>query len=159
MYKRHKVYTVFLTLLTLFLCYGLNVDYSRIAENAVTVVSISFALHITVASSLLGSDYSRYLKKHTDPYNPTKSRLGVIVAYLQNAGIISVLTITISTLYMLMPDDFQMLSQSEFLNRHLDFLRRIISSASCALFAINFLFLWLIFIFLINSLTRPLEEE
>ena len=150
MYKRHKVYTVFLTLLTLFLCYGLNVDYSRIAENAVTVVSISFALHITVASSLLGSDYSRYLKKHTD-YKK--------VAYLQNAGIISVLTITISTLYMLVPDDFQMLSQSEFLNRHLDFLRRIISSASCALFAINFLFLWLIFIFLINSLTRPLEEE
>lgn len=155
MYKRHKVYTAFLALLTCFLCYFLNVDYSKIAENAVTVVSISFALHITVASSLLGSDYSRHLKKHTDPYNPTKTQLGVIVTYLKDAGIISVLTITISTLYMLVPDDLQ----TEFLGRYWDVLCRIVSSASCALFAINFLFLWLIFIFLINSLTRPLEEE
>ena len=51
-----------------FATFKLKADYSKIADNAVSVISIALAVYIGAASVILGSDFAKKLKN-----NRTKS--------------------------------------------------------------------------------------
>ena len=64
MYRRHKIACVALSLLTFFAAFILKADYSKIADCAISVVSIALAVYIGAASVILGSDFAGKLKNN-----------------------------------------------------------------------------------------------
>ena len=67
------------------------------------------------------------------------SELGTLKDYLMDSMLFSILTIVISSLYSL-----KLINFGKIYNDKVD-LDRLFSSFSCAMFALNILFLWLIF--------------
>ena len=72
MYKRHKLllFTVFVG--SFFITFLLGLDFSPMAEAAITVASIAMGVYIAAVSALLGSDYAKNLKTTTDKEYPAK---------------------------------------------------------------------------------------
>ena len=72
MYKQHII-ACYVVGVSVFLCsYCFNFSYACIASDALTLVSIVLAVYIAVPSALLGSTYSRILKKSKDNKIPTQ---------------------------------------------------------------------------------------
>ena len=151
MYKRHRIAgaSIFVTILVV--AFLLDADYSKISEAAISVVSIALAVYI------LGSDFADKLKRQRDIEIKTKTSLGVLASYLRIAGFYGLATIAISAVYLL-DMDFQviqeMLVQWQYGTFWLAIIPKVLSALSCALFAVNVFFIWLILIFLINSMTK-----
>lgn len=159
MYYRHKVQSVLLICLMFIICLIFNLKYSYIANLSITVVSIALAVYISISSSLLGSPFSRLLKRTPDKENPSRSMLGTLADYLKTARLCSIATITASSLYLLKPD-FAFLKT--ILKTNYYALSNIISSLFCSLFAYNVFLMSLIMNFMIvalmNAATLPEEE-
>lgn len=157
MYKRHKRNVICLSVILLISCYFLRLDYKEIAEVGITVVSIELAVYIAAASVLLGSPYAHNLKHSVDPEIKTKTQLGVLTSYLRAAGILSVLTIVISSVFILLSDVIGFsLTDATTLTENLYY---VASAISLCLFGLNILFLWLIFQFLVNSLGKASSSK
>lgn len=148
MYKHHKVEAVFIFIVVAILSFLMDAAYKDMALAALSVVTISFAVYIAAMSALLGSPYADRLKSVADEKIKTKSQLGVLNTYLRVAGKTSVLTIAISSLYQ-----FTSLKTNNVL------FSRIASSLSCGVFALNILFLWLIFSFLSSALINLAQKK
>lgn len=157
MYKRHKFLCMAILIVVTVLSFFLNIEYSKIAEIAITVVSIALAVYIGAASSLLGSPYAEKLRSIRDVEDTTKTSLGVLAHYLRAAGFFSMITIIVSSLCLLDIDLPSVLCISPAkcsLLAFLRFLMRVLSAASCGLFFVNVLFIGLILLFLINSISK-----
>ena len=156
MYKRHKIACIILAVLTFWAAFILKADYSKIAESAISIVSIALAVYIGAASVILGSNFANRLKMQQDRQLKTKTNLGVLASYLRIAGICSLLTVIVSAIYILDLDvsyfDNILIKCGQVENAH--FFQYLFSSLSSSLFAINIFFMWLILIFLINSMTK-----
>lgn len=148
MYTHHKVETGIVFLVGVVLSFLIKAAYKDLSFTAITVVSISLAVYIAAMSALLGSPYADKLKAVADKKIKTKSQLGVLATYLQVAGGFSVFTIAISSLYQLAS-----LKISNLL------LSQIISSISFGVFAVNILFMWLIFSFLSTALINSAQKK
>lgn len=156
MYRRHKIACVALSLLTFFAAFILKADYSKIAEAAISVVSIALAVYIGAASVILGSNFADKLKKQKDSQIKTKTSLGVLATYLRLAGICGLLTLIISVVYLIGLDISSLgntLAQWGQIG-YLPLFQHLFSAISCSLFVINIFYIWLILIFLINSMTK-----
>ena len=149
MYRRHKILSFVLLAITILLTMEFNIHYSRIAEVAITVISIALAVYISVSTALLGSSFSKSLKTLPDREHPEKSMLGVLRVYLKTAEIFSVATIISSSIYILKPD-------TPFLRGILKgaypLLLQIVSSCSCFFFVYSICLMCLIMDFLIAAL-------
>lgn len=139
MYKRHKWYAVIVVIGAFLLSYIVHANYSDLASDAMTLVSITIAVYITVPSFMVGSSYADKLKKTADTQKTGVSELGTLKDYLMDSMLFSILTIVISSLYSL-----KLINFGKIYNDKVD-LDRLFSSFSCAMFALNILFLWLIF--------------
>lgn len=137
MYYRHRAQSILLFCIVFIISMILGLNYYCIAELAVTAVSIALAVYISISSSLLGSPFSRLLKRTSDNENPSRSMLGILAAYLKIARIGSIATITASSLYLFKPD-FAFLKT--ILKTNYYALSNIISSLFCSLFAYNVFF-------------------
>ena len=146
MYKRHKVSIAVCMALTIARTFFLGIDYASIAEIAITVVAITLAVYTSVASVLIGNPYAHKMKKVRDSEVKTKTSLGVIASYLRGAGLCSTATIVISTIYLFEVDGIRNPT-----------IYQVCSSLACGLFAVNILFMWLVFKFLVNTLTKAAE--
>jgi hypothetical protein len=133
------------------------VEYSKLASDALTVVSIVIAVYITVASVLIGSTYAASLKRIPDTQNKGRSQLGSLRDYLTNGAFFGILTIVISSLYNL-----EITSLGKIWNGKID-LTRLISAFSCSTFALNIFFLWLVFklmmVTMLNAATYENEGD
>lgn len=156
MYRRHKIECAVLFVLSFLATFILKADYSKIADSAISVVSIALAVYIGAASVILGSDFAGKLKKQQDSQLTTKSSLGVLASYLRIAGICSLLTVIISAIYMLDLDIsfFDNILIKYALIENIQIFQNLCSALSSSLFVINVFFIWLILIFLINSMTK-----
>ena len=150
MYKRHKILIIIVAVVVFAFSMLFQFHYSEISEVAITVISITLAVYITVATSLLGSSYSKSLKKMPDKEDPKKSMLGVLSCYLKQAGVFSVVTIIISSLYIIMPE----FSIPEKLLTLYSITSSLVSAFSCTLFSLNIVYMSLIMSFLIVSLNN-----
>lgn len=108
-------------------------------------------VYIAAVSALLGSNYAKNLKTTTDPEYPTKTLLGVLADYFRIAGLFCVMLIIVGCLYLI-PMAWD--ASSYFLA----ILFRCESAFSYAVFSANILFLWLILIFLVNSLNKSVKQ-
>lgn len=154
MYKKHKVICFIAVVASFFAAYIFNMDYSKIADDAMTLISIVIAVYITVASVLMGSTYAAAIKRIPDKINKGNSLLGTLKDYLTDSMAFSILSIIISALYSL-----KVINIGELWNGKIDG-DRLFSAFSCSIFALN-IFLWLIFrlmmVIMLNS--AVLEEK
>ena len=151
MYKRHKIFVFLLAAVVLVISFIIPLQYSKIAETAITIISITLAVYISVATSLLGSAFSKSLKKLPDKENPRKSMLGVLSSYLKWAGVFSVFTIIISSLYIIWPD---FIAINTNIQAAYAFSSRVFSAFSCSLFSVNIAFMSIVMKFLVVSLNN-----
>lgn len=151
MYKRHKLLLFAVFVGSFFITFLLGLDFSPMAEAAITVASIAMGVYIAAVSALLGSDYAKKLKTTTDEEYPTKTLLGVLADYFRIAGLFCVMLIIVGCLYLI-PMAWD--ASSYFLA----ILFRCESAFSYAVFSANILFLWLILIFLVNSLNKSVKQ-
>ena len=151
MYKRHKILVFLLAIIVLGVSFFFSLHYSKIAEAAITIISITLAVYISVATSLLGSAFSKSLKKMPDKEDPQKSMLGVLSSYLKWAGVFSVLTIIISSLYIIWPD-FTVTNTD--IQAAYALASRAFSALSCSMFSVNIAFMSIIMKFLVVSLNN-----
>lgn len=156
MYKRDKIIAVLLFLIAGIITYSFGFDYSKISSTVFTVVSISVAVYIAVAVALLDSRYAVALKSAIDTKITTKTQLGILSEYLRWAGRFSIITIVISCFFIVLPSEKTMMIMQQLIKQAnvIEAVGRLASSIAFGVFALNILFLWRIFIFLINSLNK-----
>lgn len=139
MYKKHSLLVVIVSVIVFFLSERVQADYSTLSEDAMTLVSIVTAVYITVPSFMVGSPYADKLKRTSDSKKPGMSQLGTIREYLRCGMFFSIVTILICSMYSL-----KLVAFGKICNNKVD-LDQLFSSFSCSIFAVNILFLWLIF--------------
>ena len=160
MYERHKHLIVIIFIAVLIAAIILNADYSKIAEASISVMSIAVAVYISATSVILGSTYAEKLKGQVDSKITTSTSLGVLAAYLRNAGALAVIMIMISTLYVLKigtPKSIAILLTNNGWHTIGTLILRVVSAISCGLFAVNIVFMYLILLFLINSMSKSVK--
>lgn len=160
MYERHKRLIVIIFIAVLIAAIILNADYSKIAEASISVMSIAVAVYISATSVILGSTYAEKLKGQVDSKITTSTSLGVLAAYLRNAGALAVIMIMISTLYVLKigtPKSIAILLTNNGWHTIGTLILRVVSAISCGLFAVNIVFMYLILLFLINSMSKSVK--
>lgn len=153
MYKRHKIAVAAIMIIVTAVSWIFQFDYQDIAETALTVVSIAFAVYIGAISALLGSPYAKRLRAIRDQEIDTKTMLGVFSGYLNTAVLFCLLTISTSCLYIFHFGS-KFLLQFQKLKSFYSVLSRFSCSVSCGMLGVNILFMWLIFKFLIVSLSN-----
>lgn len=156
MYKKHKTAVVVVMLSVTAISWIFQFDYENISEIAITVVSIAFAVYIGAISAILGSPYAKRLRSIRDQEIRTKTLLGVFSGYLRTAVLFCILTISTSCLYIFRFGN-RLLFQFPILEKIYPALGRFACSVSCGLLGINILFMWLVFKFLIVSLSNSAE--
>ena len=160
MYERHKRLIVIIFIAVLIAAIILNADYSKLAEASISVMSIAVAVYISATSVILGSTYAEKLKGQVDSKITTSTSLGVLAAYLRNAGALAVIMIMISTLYVLKigtPKPIAILLTNNGWHTIGTLILRVVSAISCGLFAVNIVFMYLILLFLINSMSKSVK--
>ena len=160
MYERHKRLIVIIFIAVLIAAIILNADYSKIAEASISVMSIAVAVYISATSVILGSTYAEKLKGQVDSKITTSTSLGVLAAYLRNAGALAVIMIMISTLYVLKigtPKPIAILLTNNGWHTIGTLILRVVSAISCGLVAVNIVFMYLILLFLINSMSKSVK--
>lgn len=157
MYKKHKRLITVLFVLIFILSLWLKADYSKIAEANISIMAIAIAVYTGATSVILGSPYATQMKAQPDKEIKTKTSLGVLASYLRTAGAFAIATIVVSTIYALNVGS-KIIGLIPSGAMYWDILRTSIpqmaSSFACGLFAINIVFMYLILIFLINSMTK-----
>lgn len=157
MYKKHKRLIAVLFVLIFILSLWLKADYSKIAEANISIMAIAIAVYIGATSVLLGSPYAEKMKKQQDAEISLKTSLGVLASYLRWAGLFGITTIVVSTLYVLNIGStiMDMIPDSSLLGDTFpQMVPQVLSAFSCSMFAVNLVFVYLILIFLINSMTK-----
>lgn len=146
MYKRHKRQILLCIIVTTAVAFMFDWSFEPIAEIAVTVASIAMGVYIAAVSALLGSQYAKELKATTDKEQPNKTLLGVLAGYFRYAGISCILLIVVSSLFLIASN----ISFSPM-------LLKVGGAVSYALFSSNILLLWIILLFLVNSLGKSVK--
>ena len=160
MYKSHRRLIVIIFIAVFIATMILSADYSKIAEASISVMSIAVAVYIGATSVILGSTYAEKLKGQVDSKITTSTSLGVLATYLRNAGAFAVVMIVISTIYVLKidtPRPIAILLTNNGWHTIGTLILRVVSAISCGLFAVNIVFMYLILLFLINSMSKSVK--
>lgn len=142
-FSLYKTYLIICFLLITVIAYILNWNFEKMADTAITLVSIAVGVYIAAVSALLGSPYAKELKQETDKKKTGNTLLGTLQDYFRCAGKFGVVTIIVSCLYCI-PSTYIIPAR----------IMRIGSAIAYGVFSCNILFLWLVFIFLVNSLEK-----
>lgn len=135
--------------------YFLQWDFSVVASDSISIVSIALAIYTISISALIGSNFATILKNTQHTILKDCTQLDVIINYFRWATKTAILTILLSLLIQLKNEHMVLwIHRIKFL-QNIN-LGRIYSSLCFACLALNFVFIWVIFEFIIN---RQLENE
>ena len=99
MYGLHKTILVLVTLLCWGISFIFKVDYSIIASEGITIISIILAIYMTSFSSLVSSKLADKMSKTQDKQLRGKSELGVLKGYLNVAVSLELLILLLGVYY------------------------------------------------------------
>ena len=104
MYKKHKIVLGIIVICCGILSYVFKVEYSVIASDGITVVSIVLAIYMTSFSGLVSSDLAKKMQRKEDKIINGKSQLGVLKGYLNAAVGIGIINIVVSCISLILKD-------------------------------------------------------
>ncbi|MDK2802658.1 MAG: hypothetical protein KFW09_04695 [Oscillospiraceae bacterium] len=154
MYSKHKRIITLTFILVLITTYFLEIDFVDIASDCISMVSFGLAVYAICISNLIGSPLIQKLGTTIDHEFSNKTQLGVIKSYIKSSMVISIITIIFGFFSKLKIGNTELLIiENELIISILNFLNigQIFSSICFALFALNFIFIILIFIFIMNK--------
>ena len=160
MYRRHIALTVLIAIITFFCSYALCLDYSTIADVAMTAASIALAVYIAVPSTILGSPYACTLKRERSSEDRTRSLLGVLASYLKFASICAIFSVMLSCVCVLLLNKEKLAIDvfGRMVEVHFSTVAaQAISSLSFASFALTLFYTWLIMKFLAIALVSSAQ--
>lgn len=143
MYGLHKTILVLVTLLCWGISFIFKVDYSIIASEGITIISIILAIYMTSFSSLVSSKLADKMSKTQDKQLRGKSELGVLKGYLNVAVKFGIVNIVIGCILLLMKNKLK-----ANINRNIVY--NILSATGISNLADNIFLMYVLFIFMIN---------
>ena len=146
MYKEHKVIVIIFSVIVIALELILKLDYYEIADHSISVMSIALGIYIAALTGLLGSKSMSALKNTPDLRVPGKDKLGVLLSYFKQAMFCGLMTIILSYVSIFA-------NSEKWFEAYPDVIL-LISIAGFILLALNFLYMWLLFSFVINSIVH-----
>lgn len=172
MYEKHKKRISLICLFTGIVSYIAQFQYSVIASDVISVISIASAVYLAAYAGIQASPKLLEELKKPDPVKKDKSQLFVINTYIKNALGLGLITIAVSCLAMLVASrDTQiewdvfgivlehiglMVSQKRVILPSLmgicNAVHVLISFAGIVLFAANLSFMWIIGLFVVNRM-------
>lgn len=158
MYRNHKRYLTLIFVLVFSITYYLKCDFKDIASDCISIISIALAIYAVCISNLIGSPLLEKLKATVDNQITHKTQLGVIKKYIQNAMAISIVTIISSCIIKITSYTIDnTIFEAKILYVIFQGIEvyQIYSSSCFGLFSLNFGYLWIIFIFIINRQVIP----
>ena len=155
MEQNHKRMAVWISILVFGVSFFYRWDFSVIASDSISIVSIALAIYTISISALIGSNFAKLLKDTPHPVLKDSTQLDVIIHYFKQATKTAILTLLLS-LFIQLDHTFIMQRLNELkLLRTIDF-GRIYSSLCFSCLVLNFIFIWIIFQFIIN---RQMENK
>lgn len=121
------------------LAYSFKLDYGWLASDSLTVISIVLGIYIASIGGLMGSHLSEKMKSVPDSHQPFRSQLGRLVNYFKWAVFDSILTIVLTSGFLLLP-----------CTDPLPVWYYPLSAVCIAAFASNFVFAVIVFLFILN---------
>lgn len=147
MYSKHKKILCGIFILILISTYILKIDFQPIASDCISIVSFALAIYTICISSLIGSSLLEKLRSTVDIQFKDRTQLGVLKKYINNAMITAIITLIISCLIKLEIEtsNKMILELMQKIN-----IQQLFSSICFSFFSLNFTFIIIIFIFIIN---------
>lgn len=149
MYKAHKRILLVQIIATTAVAYYFDVPFNRVTSDSIAVVSIGIAVYLTAITLLIGSKIADSMRE-IDHIIQTKTKLGVLIAYIRCAvliGIASILDNCFLIVYKFEePEELEQVAKS-WVN-----LYRMVSAIGVALFIATLIFMYLIFRFISVSI-------
>ncbi len=142
MYKEHKVVLFFISFCCGILSYIFKVDYSIIASEGITVVSIVLVIYMTSFSGLVSSKLANKMYRKEDKRIIGKSQLGVLKNYLNAAVGICIVNITVGCITLILDSLIGEMQKNN--------IYYMISAFGTCTLAVNLLFMFLLFRFMVN---------
>ena len=142
MYKKHKIVLGIIVICCGILSYVFKVEYSVIASDGITVVSIVLAIYMTSFSGLVSSDLAKKMQRKEDKIINGKSQLGVLKGYL-NAAVGIGIIIVVSCISLILKD-----KMIEIVNKNTVYY--IVSAIGISTLAANLFLMFLLFRFMVN---------
>ena len=122
-----------------YLAHSFKLDYSRIASDSLTVISITLGIYMASIGGVIGSHLSTEMKSIPDNQQPFRSQLGRLVNYFKWAILDSIMTLILTSVFLLLP-----------ISEPLPAWYQALSSVCIAAFASNFIFTAIVFLFILN---------
>ena len=144
LYRKHKIAIGVVAIVIIILEFWLKVDYFEVADHSISVIAIALGIYIAALTALLGSKTMTAMKNAPDPNVPGKSKLGVLITYFRAAMLCGLVSIVISYISIFNKTNGWF---SNYLHSEI-----VLSSLGFALLSLNFLFMWLLFSFIVNSI-------
>ena len=150
--KEYKIFLIGCFITVSVIAYLLNWNFDSMADTATTLVSIAVGVYIAAASALL--EYTievatppcplhQFLYSSSVHLTASNTLLGTLLDYFRHAGKLGITTVIVSCLYKI-PATYDVPV----------IIVRIGSAAAYGIFFCNILFLWLVFVFLVNSIEK-----
>lgn len=172
MYEKHKKRISLICLFTGIVSYIAQFQYSVIASDVISVISIASAVYLAAYAGIQASPRLLQELKKPDPVRKDKSQLFVINAYIKNALGLGLITIVVSCLAMLVASRDTQIEWDVFriILEHIGLMitqKRVvlpsiagicnvmhvfISFVGMVLFAANLAFMWVIGLFVVNRM-------
>lgn len=143
MHKKHKIVLGIIVICCGILSYVFKVEYSVIASDGITVVSIVLAIYMTSFSGLVSSDLAKKMQRKEDKIINGKSQLGVLKGYLNAAVGIGIINIVVSCISLILKD-----KMIEIVNKNTVYY--IVSAIGISTLAANLFLMFLLFRFMVN---------
>ena len=143
MYGTDKIILLLITLLCFSISFIFKVDYSIIASDGITIISIILAIYMTSFSSLVSSKLADKMSKAQDKQLHGKSELGVLKGYLNVAVKFGIVNIIIGCILLLMKNKLNA-------NIAKNIVYNILSAVGISSLADNIFLMYLLFTFMIN---------
>lgn len=140
MERKHKVLLWCVTIIVVVCAYLFQLEYRNIASEGMTLSSIVLAVYVAAMMGLSGSTLGKKLATMQSK-NPEYTQLWVLRKYFRNAIVFAVLTIIVSSINLLLPQQPQEVTYCVY---------QLLSLLSIAIYAVNLVFMGLILKFMMN---------
>ena len=143
MRKIDKVWCVLLTVVVSIVGYFLEIDYSKIASEGLTLSSIVLAVYVSAMIGLINTDLAKKMANTLAAPKSEFTQLGQLTIYFKRASGYAVATIVISSIFLLIP-------KMEASIAVFDVCLRVLSVLGLVVYALNLMFMGLILRFMLN---------
>lgn len=146
MYLCHKFIIVIVFIIMMCVSYIFNLNFKLIASDGITIISIILAIYAISLGSLIESSLSEDLSKEVDSRIKTKTKLGVLKTYINNAIALGLITLILSCAIKLLPNSDFCINFKNFIKIN---IFNLISSICFSFLSLNFVYVWLVIKFIL----------